>query len=82
VTGGTFTWFFPLAATLIAIGLFFNGRRFARVEENPLSGRTLLGLPVRGSELSVVQMRRLGRIQMYAAPMFWVFFMIISFVGP
>lgn len=66
-------------ATLICIGVFLNGLRFARVTENPLAGRRLLGMPVQGSNMPVEKMRQMGRVFMAASPLFWLFFAVICF---
>jgi hypothetical protein len=71
-------------ATLISIGVFFNGRRFARMAENPWVGRRFMGMPLQGSNLPIERLRSLGRMQMIAAPFFWLFFAAMCFglLGP
>ena len=70
--------------SLISVGVFLNGLRFARMTSNPWAGKKLLGLPVEGSELPIEQVNRIGKLQMIAAPLFLLFFGALSFglLGP
>ena len=64
--------------TLMAIALFFIGRRFARMTKNPWRN------PIEGHEMSVAQVNRIGRLQMIVAPLFWLFAAALStgLLGP
>ena len=75
---------FLAITTLIAVGVFLNGLRFARMTANPFEGRRIFGQPVQGSELSVRQIKRIGLIQMIFAPIFLlvVAAMAFGFFGP
>jgi hypothetical protein len=55
---------------LICAGVFLNGLRFARMTHNPWAGKTIFGQPVGGHDLPVDRVRRIGKIQMVAAPLF------------
>lgn len=70
---------FVLVATLAAVGVFFNGRRFARMAINPWAGKSVLGHRVEGAEMTIDQVRRLGRIQMVGAPVIWAFLMAVGY---
>lgn len=63
-------WIFLGIAALICLGSFLNGLRFARATENPLAGKSLFGLPVRGSDTPVEKLRFMGLIFMITAPLF------------
>jgi hypothetical protein len=65
--------------TLISIGVFLNGRRFARMTENPWAGRQIMGLPIKGSEPPVERVRFVGRINMIFAPIFWLLCVALCF---
>ncbi|CAN5462672.1 hypothetical protein BH10PSE14_BH10PSE14_42980 [soil metagenome] len=71
-------------STLICIGAFLNGRRFARMTKNPWANRRILGLPVSGSELPIERVRLIGRINMIGAPVFWLIVAAMCFglLGP
>jgi hypothetical protein len=71
-------------ATLISIGVFLNGRRFARMTENPWAGRRIMGLPIQGSDLPAERVRFIGRINMIFAPIFWLMIAAMCFglLGP
>ncbi|HYJ82323.1 MAG TPA: hypothetical protein VEW26_05700 [Allosphingosinicella sp.] len=71
-------WLFIGFSALISVGLFFIGRRFARMTENPWAGQRMLGLPVSGSKATVEEVRRLGLIFMIAAPIFLLIVTAIS----
>lgn len=77
-------WTFLGIAAVMSLGLFLNGLRFARMDRNPWAGRTLLGMPVQGSAMSVGQVRWIGRVQMIFAPCFLVLAAAIAFglLGP
>jgi len=77
-------WAFLGIMTLICIGVFLNGLRFARITENPWAGRRLFGLPIRGSEMPIEQVRRMGRLHMIVAPLFWLLTAALCFglLGP
>jgi hypothetical protein len=64
--------------TLICVGVFFNGRRYAQMTENPWAGRRILGMPIRGSRLSSGRIRFIGRINMIAALILWLVFVAMS----
>ena len=72
---------FALVATLAAVGVFFNGHRFARMDHNPLADKRILGLPVEGLQMTVPQMQKLGRFQMYLAPVVWLFMMAAAYLA-
>lgn len=76
VTNG---WVFLGIVTLICTGGFVNGIRFSRVTRNPWAGRKLGPFAVKGSELSADKVRLMGRVQMIAAPIFWLLFVAIIF---
>ena len=63
-------WTFLGLSTLISIGVFLNGVRFARMTENPWTGKSLLGQPVSGSEMPLERIKLFGKIQMILAPLF------------
>jgi hypothetical protein len=63
----------------IAVAAFLNGLRFARMAQNPWAGKTFFGKPVGGSSLSVEKVRRLGLIQMIAAPIVLLLFVAMCF---
>lgn len=77
-------WLFLGIATVMCLGVFLNGMRFAYVTANPWAGKRLFGMPVEGSEMSVAQVRRLGRLQMLLAPAIWLLFVAFCFglLGP
>ena len=77
-------WIFLGIVTLICIGSFLNGVRFARMTKNPWVRKSLFGMPIEGSEISVRQLRRFGKIQMLFAPVFLlvVAAMCFGFLGP
>ncbi|GAA0734322.1 hypothetical protein CA233_14925 [Sphingomonas sp. ABOLD] len=70
---------FLLITTLICVGAFLNGLRFATKSENPWAGKKLFGNNVGGSELSIAQIRRIGLLQMIAAPIFLLLFAALCF---
>jgi hypothetical protein len=75
---------FLAISALICLGVFANGWRFARMTKNPFAGRKLGGLPIQGSELSIHQLRRIGKLQMLAAVIMLPLFAALSFglLGP
>ena len=72
-------WIFLSVSTLISVFMFFHGRRYARMTENPLANRRILGLPIQGSDMPVSQVRFLGRVCMIFAPIFWLMVAAVSF---
>ena len=76
--------FFLATVALICAVLFLNGLRFARATRNPWAGRTLFGMPVQGSAMSVAQVRRMGLAFMFAAPLFLLFVtaLVFGLLGP
>lgn len=70
---------FLALATVMSLGLFLNGWRFSRMTQNPWVGRRLLWQDVGGGDLPIEQVRRFGRIQMIAAPIFLLFFAALAF---
>jgi len=64
---------------VICIGVFLNGLRFSRMDRNPWAGKSVLGAQVRGSEMSVDKVNRIGRLQMLAAPVFFLLFAALCF---
>ena len=75
---------FLVIVSLICVGVFLNGVRFARMDRNPWAGRTMFGQPVSGHDLPIKKVKMLGRIQMIAAPIFFLIFaaMIGGMFGP
>ncbi len=71
-------------AALVCVGVFLNGWRFARMTANPFKRMKLFGMPMQGSELTVEQLNRLGRMQMLAAPVIFLFFALVTsgLLGP
>lgn len=65
-------WIFLGITTLISVGLFLNGLRLARATENPLAKRRIGGLAVRGGDMSLAQVHRMGLLLMVAAPVSWL----------
>ena len=77
-------WLFLGIVTLICVGVFLNGVRFARKTENPWADKRLFGMPVSGSELPIEKVRRMGLLFMIAAPLFLLLFASLCFglLGP
>ena len=77
-------WILFGVATFICLGVFLNGVRFARMTSNPFAGKRIGPFPVEGSEMSVSSIRLIGRLQMIAAPTFWLIFSALAFglLGP
>ena len=71
-------------AAVICAGVFLNGLRFSRMDRNPWAGKSILGMPVQGAEMSVSQVNLIGRMQMIFAPLFFLFFAALCFglLGP
>ncbi|HAF42060.1 MAG TPA: hypothetical protein DCG90_09905 [Sphingobium sp.] len=69
---------------VIALGVFVNGLRFARMTSNPFVGRRLFGMPMEGSELPIGRLNLIGKIQMIFAPLFLGFACALTFgfLGP
>ena len=65
-------------SAVISLGVFLNGWRFARLTSNPFAGMKLFGRPIEGSELSVEQLNRMGRLHMMAAPAILLLFAIVA----
>ena len=72
-------WLFLGVTALICAACFLNGVRFARMSENPLAGKRLLGMPVGGSEMPIEKVRRMGMLFMIAAPIFFLFVAALCF---
>lgn len=70
--------------SFICIGVFLNGLRFSRMTKNPWAGKSILGQPVEGGDMPIERIKGIGRLQMIAAPLFWLFFIALSFglLGP
>lgn len=77
-------WLFLAIATLICIGAFFNGLRFARMTKNPWKDRRLFGMPVEGQDMPIEKIRWMGRVQMIFAPLFLILVICLVFgvLGP
>ena len=77
-------WTFLAIGTLISIGVFLNGWRFARMTENPWAGKTMLGQPVSGHDWPIGKLRLFGKVSMIAAPLFLVVWAALCFgwLGP
>jgi hypothetical protein len=75
--------FLAISAAICA-GVFFNGLRFARMTANPWAGKTILGLPLAGSDSPIGEIRIIGRIQMIFAPLFFLFSvaLCLGLLGP
>ncbi|WP_088184148.1 hypothetical protein [Sphingobium sp. Z007] len=75
---------FLAVVAVIALGVFVNGLRFARMTTNPFVGRKLFGMPIEGSELPLGRLNLIGKIQMIVAPLFFVFACALTFgfLGP
>ncbi|MGJ3648978.1 hypothetical protein ACLB0R_10955 [Sphingomonas sp. GlSt437] len=75
---------FLAIAAVICIGVFLNGLRFYRMNRNPWSGKSIMGIPVEGGDLSRARVRRLGLGQMIAAPLMLILFIALCFglLGP
>ncbi|MBB5718217.1 hypothetical protein FHR23_001124 [Stakelama sediminis] len=75
---------FLAIGTLISIGVFANGLRFAHKTSNPWSGKHILGMSVKGSDVPLDRIRRIGRLQMIIAPIFFLFLCALCFglLGP
>lgn len=71
-------------SALVCAGVFLNGLRFARMTRNPWAGRTVFGQPVRGADMSLEQVRRIGLLFMAAAPLFLILAAALAFglLGP
>jgi hypothetical protein len=69
--------FLPVAA-LICVGVFLNGLRFARMTPNPWAGKSLLGQPIEGHDMPVERVRLIGKLQMIAAPVMLLFFVLLT----
>jgi hypothetical protein len=59
---------------LMSLALFFNGLRFARMATNSWAGKSFLGQPIEGGEMPIERVRLLGKVQMAAAPVFFLLF--------
>lgn len=70
---------FLVITALICAGVFLNGLRFFRMTSNPWAGKLLLGRPVRGADMPVAQLRRMGLLFMLAAPLFLIFAIALCF---
>lgn len=68
-------------AALISLGVCLNGWRFARMKNNPWTGKKLFGLPVEGHDLSIQQVNRIGYLQVIVAPIFFLLFAAIVMFG-
>lgn len=77
-------WLFLAIATAIGVGVFLNGPRFSRMTQNPRANKTLAGMPIAGSEMSIARVRLIGVIQMIIAPLMWLLFVALCFglMGP
>jgi hypothetical protein len=77
-------WIFLGIVSLISVGAFLNGLRFARMTENPLAGKRLFGMPVGGSDMPIGRVRQLGLLFMIAAPLFLLLAAAVSLglLGP
>ena len=77
-------WLLLGLVTLICIGVFLSGLRFSRVTANPLAGKRIGRFPVQGSQRPASDLRRLGRLFMIAAPVFWLVFaaLVFGLLGP
>lgn len=75
---------FPVLVTLICLGVFLNGMRFARLKHNPWAGKTLFGMPIQGHDLPVERVQLIGKLQMIAAPVMLRFFglLLTGVLGP
>lgn len=76
--------FFLGMVTLVCIGVFLNGLRFLRMATQPRAERRIMGLPAQSAHLPDVRLRSIGRLQMVAAPLAWLFFVALCFglLGP
>ena len=72
-------WLFLGIATLISVGVFLNGLRFARMTVNPWAGKRLFGQSIEGAEMPVERVRLLGRLHIIAAPLFLILSAALSF---
>lgn len=81
MTGG---WLFLGISTLICVGAFLNGHRFANAKSNPFAGKSLSGLPLQGDDILVEKLRSFGRIFMVFSPLFWAFTfaLCLGILGP
>jgi hypothetical protein len=77
-------WLFLAICTLICIGAFLNGLRFARMKANPFVGRKVFSMPVEGAQLSVASINRFGHVQMVMSPLFLsiVIALVFGLFGP
>jgi hypothetical protein len=68
-------WLFLAICTLICIGAFLNGLRFARI---------VFSMPVEGAQLSVASINRFGHVQMVMSPLFLsiVIALVFGLFGP
>ena len=75
---------FLAMVSLICVGAFLNGLRFARMTKNPWAGRTMFGRPMGGHDLPIERVQLMGKLQMIAAPIFFLFFiaMVSGLFGP
>jgi len=71
-------------ATLICVGAFLQGLRFAKMTANPWTDKRMFGQTVEGSELPIEKVNRFGTWLMIAAPIFLLFFSALCFgvLGP
>ena len=77
-------WAFLGITTLICIGGFLNGLRFARMDRNPWVGQRLFGMSVGGSDWTIDQVRKMGWLFMVTAPAFLLLVAALCFglLGP
>ncbi|MFN3725075.1 MAG: hypothetical protein ACK4SZ_02095 [Allosphingosinicella sp.] len=76
--------YFLLLVTVIVAAQVGMGLHLIRTKRNPWAGRRLLGMPVRGSDLSLAQIRRMGFFFLIFAPLFWLLIAAMTFglLGP